>query len=340
MKSMQALFFTSLLYITLTGCTTNNHPRQSKIRFETSTHHIVTGDIFPETVISIPNTTEFLAGSFYDGKVYKVNAQGNHSVFINDHRIITAMGIRIDAPSDRIYVLGSDLGASIRSTIETTKHKVYLGIYSLTDGSPIHFIDIASTRPDDELHFANDLTLDTEGNVYITDSLAPLIYKVDSSGTPSVFLDAPDKLKGAGFNLNGIVYHPDGYLLIAKKNEGLLLKVPVNNPDAMTTVNIDQSFQGADGLVLVNNNELILIANRMPGHTLDSAFALSTNNNWNSATVTDTYQIENDAYPTTGFIQNKKIYVVHSRLNRFMDPTQTKPLGHQAVFEQVGTLKD
>ena len=77
----------------------------------------------------------------------------------------------------------------------------------------------------------------------------------------------------------------------------------------------------------------------MPGYNHDTAFALMTNDQWSSATVTSEQHIGNDAYPTTGLIHEDKLFVVHSRLNRFMDPTLSPLTGHRATLQQIGTLR-
>jgi hypothetical protein len=50
---------------------------------------------------------------------------------------------------------------------------------------------------------SNDLTFDTAGNIYITDSFSPVIYKVDTDYKVSILIQDP-AFAGEGFNLNRI----------------------------------------------------------------------------------------------------------------------------------------
>ena len=61
-----------------------------------------------------------------------------------------------------------------------------------------------------------EVTLGTASN---RDTNTIAIYKVDPNGVASVFLK-DDEFKGAGVNLNGIVYSQKGYLLVIKKSTG------------------------------------------------------------------------------------------------------------------------
>lgn len=300
-----------------------------------------TGSLYPEGVEYNANTGNFLLGSFREGVVYEVEQDGTHRILVKDKRLITVMGIRIDAKRNRLFVANSDLGVSVRKSSKGTKKLASLGIYELSTGKALNFIDLGALRPEGEQHIANDLALDFEGNVYITDSLAPVIYKVDTRGKASVFLENKSRFSGKGFNLNGIVTHPDGYLIVAKKNDGALFKVPLAHPEKFLEIKTPRKLIGADGLVLVNNGNLVVITNRASGILSDTVFALSSTDNWNSADITGDYKFTKDEYPTTGVLKDEKIYVVHGRVNTLMtSPKAEKATGYtqQSTIQQVGSI--
>src|SRR3989337_2363951 len=60
------------------------------------------------------------------------------------------------------------------------------------------------------------------------DSFSPIIYRGDTANKASVLLNHK-RFTGDGFNLNGLVAK-DNYLPVAKMNEGLLFKVPLDKP--------------------------------------------------------------------------------------------------------------
>ncbi len=186
-----------------------------------------------------------------------------------------------------------------------------MGIYELSSGEEIKFIDLGKLLPNKK-HLANGMTLDADGNAYVTDSFSPVIYKIDKQGSASVFLES-DRFLGEGINLNGIVFHPDGYLIVIKKGEGILFKVPLNNPNNFSEIKSSQKFIGGDGLILANNRELVVIANRASGEVTETVFSLISEDNWKTAKVIDEYKF-GAVYPTTGVVKDGKIYVIHSDL--------------------------
>lgn len=302
---------------------------------------IKTGPLYPGGVEYNANTGKFLLSSFRQGVIYEVGQDGNYRVLVRDERLITGMGIKVDEKRNKLFVVNSDLGISVRHHAKGARMLASLGVYDLSSGEALDFIDLGSLRPGGEKHIANDLAVDIEGNVYITDSLAPIIYKVDSQGRASVFLENKERFAGEGSNLTGIAYQPDGYLIVAKKNEGVLFKVPVANPDKFSEISAPCKFTGADGLVLVNDKDLIVITNRASGVLSDTVFALKGKDDWRSAQVVGKYKFTDDEYPTTGVVQDGKIYVVHGKINRLMTAQrEEKETGYvqEATIQQVGTM--
>ena len=81
--------------------------------------------------------------------------------------------------------------------------------YDATTGAPRAYYDLSSLDPG--AHLANDLVLDARGNAYVTDSFAPVIYRIDTKGHASIFARDARFKTGEGFNLNGIAMHRGGY---------------------------------------------------------------------------------------------------------------------------------
>jgi sugar lactone lactonase YvrE len=302
---------------------------------------IETGAIYPEGIEYNPATQKFLLGSFREGCVYAVDGNGDSELLVGDERLVTVLGIRVDAKRDRLLVAASDLGVSLRRSAPGPNKFAALGIYELSTGKPLHFVDLGALRPSGESHLANDLAVDDDGNAYVTDSLAPVIYRVGVDGNASVFLDNKEMFSGEGVNLNGIVFHPKGYLIVVKKNDGSLFKVPLNNPGKFSKIKTAQPFLAGDGLVLADGENLIVIANRIGGTVSNTAFALSSTDDWNNAQVGGVFKFDDDDYPTTGAVKDGKIFVAESRLYLLLgNPAAEKAAGYpqKAVLRQVGII--
>ncbi|MDQ2795348.1 MAG: SMP-30/gluconolactonase/LRE family protein, partial [Bacteroidota bacterium] len=216
--------------------------------------------ISPEGVQYDEANKRFYVSSRTKGTVGTVRDDSTYAEFGKDSRLISTIGLNLDAGRQRLLAAVSDNGFNPSVVNAPTKGKLAaLAIFNSSTGALTSYVDLGGLRPTG-MHFANDIAVDKDGNAYITDSMSPIIYKVDAQGTATVFLENAQLSGGTGFGLNGIVYHPDGYLLTAKTSDGTLFKVPLANPAGFTTVAKTQSLMGADGLLLTDNNTLLVVS--------------------------------------------------------------------------------
>ena len=154
------------------------------------------------------------------------------------------------------------------------------------------------------------MAVDAQGNAYVTDSFAPIIYKIDAQGTASVFLEDSRLAAPAGnFGLNGIVFHPGGFLLVTKYDEGALYKIPLTNPSAFTRV-ASPAVPSADGLLLTDNNTLLVASNGI-GTKINTVFQMHTSDGWASAAITKSVAT-GDVFPTALAQRGADVYVLQS----------------------------
>jgi sugar lactone lactonase YvrE len=291
--------------------------------------------LFPEGIEHDPTSGAFLVGSFREGAVYAVAPDGSVTARVEDDRLFSVLGLQVDLERHRLLVVNADLGVAVRRAPSGAGSVAGLGIYDLATGAPLHYVDLAALRPDAR-HLANAVAIDAEGNAYVTDSFSPIIYRVDLDGNATVFVEDP-RLAGEGVNLNGIVYHPDGYLVVVNKRDGVLYRVPVTGPASLSAIALDDRMVGADGLVLASPTELVVIANRIPGTVTNAAYALRSDDGWHTASVTEQRPL-GDVYPTTGATRDGVIYVVHTRLDTLIQstPETREALDAHATIEAIG----
>lgn len=299
--------------------------------------HISKPALFPEDIKYNAKTERFIVGSFREGAVYEIDDEGTASLLVKDDRLISALGIQLDPARNRLYVATANLGASIK-TAKNIKKLAGLGVYNLETGQTLTFIDLGALLPV-QPHLANGITMDNSGNIYVTDSFSPVIYKVNASGEASIFLES-ETFKGEGINLNGIVYHPEGYLILAKKSDGRLFKIPTENPENFVEIKLPKQIFGLDGVTLVNNEEIVVVANRASGVNTNSAFALYSTDGWRSAQITGTYNF-GDVYPTTNVVKGEKIYGMYSKIGDLVAAPADKKssMMEKAMIQQIGTIK-
>lgn len=277
--------------------------------------------LYPEGVEYDPASKSFLVTSLREGTVGKVSDDGSYRAFINNDKMVSAIGIRIDHSGDRVLVCNSDPGASKHTKKETQGKLAGLGVYKLSSGELIKYIDLGELSAGG--HFCNDIALDAAGNAYITDSFSPIIYKLDTNYNASILLNNP-RFVGKGFNLNGLVVKDD-YLLVAKYNEGILFKVPLQSPENFTQVDISTSMSGADGLLWLEDGSLMVIANA----NTNKIFTLASSDDWTSAKVVDSRDTGN-VFATTGVVRDGSAYILNAMLHVLFNADTTS---HIETFE-------
>jgi hypothetical protein len=235
--------------------------------------------------------------------------------------------MKLDAAQRMLWVCAGDPNYSkFRDTLTYKKMIRLIGI-DLTKQQKTVDIDLSTLFAGK--HFANDLTLDKEGNIYITDSYSPVIYKVGIDGHASVFSKS-DWFGSAGTGLNGIVFHPDGYLIVANNGNGCLLKVDIKEPARITKIRTDQFFPGADGLLLDPQNNLYLVQNK----EVNKIFMLASSDNWMSGKVTGATSTEDRFYfPSTTTFRGAEVWAVNAKLNEIAEPH--KFLSKKFTLQQV-----
>ena len=272
--------------------------------------------LYPEGIAYHSKRNMFFVSSLRHGKIGTVDRKGNYTIFVNSPEIISAIGIRLNEETNTLYVCTSDPGVSTNTSPATQRKFAKLIAYDATTGAQKYIADLGALNPSG-MNFANDVTFDNEGNVYVTNSFSPIIFKIDSNGKPTIFATS-EEWKAEGFSLNGIVYHPNGYLIVAKSNPGSLYKVSVKNPAEFKKIACEL-LPGIDGLIYnETKNEVIAISN-----VSQEIVQLTTGNNWDSAKRIKTVKSVN-TFPTTGTIVGSIYYVLNAKLNELFNPAAAK----------------
>ncbi|WP_373516148.1 gluconolaconase, partial [Persicitalea sp.] len=199
----------------------------------------------------------------------------------------------------------SDNGVSSKSSPATATKTAELLVFNIASRSLERRVDLDDLLPGVR-HFANDIALNPNGEVYVTDSFSPVIYKVTADGIASILVRNDVLFTSPTFGLNGIVYHPDGYLIVANTGRGKLFKVDLKNGNAITEVSGIGSLPG-DGLTLVGTTDLYVV-------TGGSKVALvRSDNNFATASVVDS-QTDGYAQATTSTYVNGQIFTLNARI--------------------------
>jgi sugar lactone lactonase YvrE len=270
--------------------------------------------LIPEGIAWDASSGTFLVGSLGQGDIYRITPDetggAQVTLAIEDADLMSTAGIELDTATNRLLVTNSSADAFLGGA-----GAAQLAAYDLTTGERLFLVDLAPllTAP---THFANDVAADASGSAYVTDSFAPAIYRVTPQGEASVLVTDP--LLDADFlGLNGIVYHPDGFLLVANSGQKTLLRVTLPGdegaPVRVALVALDLPF-GADGMFLADDGTLYAVAR--DASNVQFIAAVRSDDGWQSAQVERYAPATGDA--TTLTIASGTLAYVNAHLNDFL----------------------
>ena len=277
------------------------------------TFHTPAG-FYPESIALDPISGDLYLTSFRLGMIGRVDRHGHFATVVDDPDLVSSSGIKVDATRKRLLICITDVGAATRSSASTNGNTARLVEYAMPGGQRLRTTDLAGLAPGP--HNANDVGIDADGNAYVTDSSAGVIYRAPLNGPPSV-LASNAAWRGPGVNLNGIAVHPDGYLLVGQYNAGALWRVALSAPHSITRVRMPSHVTGADGILLLSRNRLAIVRNSIGLDTSKPAVnrveLWASSDDWHSAHRLQVTQSLDAPTAITGSVTHS--VVLESRLN-------------------------
>jgi hypothetical protein len=172
------------------------------------------------------------------------------------------------------------------------------------------------------VHAANDVAVDPHGTAYVTDTLEGAVYRVDVHGRVSVTADP--RFRSDTFGLNGIVWHPAGFVITSRFDTGATFRI--DRDGCIHEVAHAANLAGADGSALLPDGSLLVVTNRLGSSQADVAHVLRPERpgHWDSLREVRTVAWPDPA-PTTVALTPHGAYLLSGRLDRLIggDPTVT-----------------
>lgn len=280
--------------------------------------------LYPEGIDYNTITNEFLVSSTLRSEVGIVDPEtGIYIPFVSDPGLASVTGVNADEERNRLLAVSGNLGFSANSDTNPAS-LAYLGIYDLDSGEIISGLSLHELLDEGSASFANDVATDTEGNIYVTDSFSPVVYKVDSETLEaSIFINGGDDFSAdeGQFGLNGIVFI-DNSLVVGKLDDGALFKIPLDDPESYTRIDAP-IFIGVDGLEVDQNGDIVVVENGFGENT--GTYVLTSDDNWVSANISSFFPIDAEQFPTTATLANDgNIYVINTYLTMALDGDLTQ----------------
>ncbi len=291
----------------------------------TPVHHVteIVGhapSLHPEGVTWDPTRGAFLVGSARHGTVSVVRPDGSTRVLVDDPGVISSYGVHVDPVRGRVLVAYADLGVSTRSTPESTYKVGGLGVFDLATGRRLFLVDLTRLEPTRTAFAVNDLTIGPDGTAYVADVFGSAVYRVTPRGEASVFVRDPRLTDGKGTGINGIAYHPGGYLLGVNTGDGRLIRISLRTKE-ISAVELPHPLVGGDGLAVHPDGTVVAVTNSLgsPQGT-DAVRVLASRDGWRSAREQWTAPAWPVRGPSTVTVTPRGDYVLSGRLEVLFGP--------------------
>jgi sugar lactone lactonase YvrE len=311
-------------FLLLAGCIANR-PTE-RLEFDAA-------GAYPEGVAFDASRNVYYVSSARLATVGKVDLQGRYTALYQDSAMRSTYGMKIHPDGKRLFVCTGDANYSKYSTPDTRNKLCRLLILDVESGQKVGEIDLAGLAPGKH-YFPNDVVFDKDNNAYVTDSYANVIYKISPEGRASLF-SSSELYKTRGIGLNGIVWHPDGFLLASSSATGALYKIPLASPNNPQKVVMPYFFVNGDGLLLDAPDTLTLIQNG----GVDKIYKLITKDLWQNAEMAaTTLAADRFSYPSTATMRGDEVWVMNAKFHDLEDSTSvpSKRFAIQrAVFKPI-----
>ncbi|KAJ0979913.1 hypothetical protein J5N97_015387 [Dioscorea zingiberensis] len=258
---------------------------------------------FRECVKWDSSSDRFLVSAFTSGSIVEIPVHAGSELeertvlFDADVAGNWSLGIAVDRRRSRLLVVYADvLGLT------------YGGVAAYDPRSWERSFLTQLAGQDGEKSFADDVAVDEDGNAYVTDAKANKIWKIGLNGEllsvirSEVFVQRKEWYYNF-VGLNGIVYHPSGFLLVIHTASGHLFKVDIAS-EKVTMVNVNGSLLMGDGLELVSPTKLA-VAGSLSSKLVESS------DDWNTAFTTARYIGPLHRIATSATVKDGKVYLNH-----------------------------
>ncbi|AUH41998.1 hypothetical protein [Streptomyces sp. CMB-StM0423] len=252
-------------------------------------------NVFPHSLDFDARSKTFFAGSLKQGKVFAVSPDGKVRTFIDDPELVSAQAVHVDRERGRVLVSNVDYGTADRSRKDAPFRVAGVGSYDLATGKQEWCTDLTAITLDGKQHLISDLTVAPDGTVYAVDELTPTVYRIDTEGRASVFLqsdllqgklDIPDFLDDVGMSA---VEWVQGNLLIIAMADGSLVRVPVQHPEKAQPVKLSAPLASpAAGMRLLKDGSITAVSSGLLSGKPAQIQHIEPSDGWKEATVTVT----------------------------------------------------
>ncbi len=287
-------------------------------------------DLIPEGITYDPRKNIFYLSSIYKRKIVGLLPDGSTFDFAGEasNGLLSTLGMRVDAARNQLWVLSTMQSGNAKIVAKEEIGKSIVHQYDLETKKLIR-----TYAPSDTLqHMFNDLTILSNGDVYLTDSKEGAVYTIDAKNKSLHRWYKDAKM----IYPNGITVSPDQKYLFVAHWQGISRISIADTQTILISTKAKTTLTGIDGLYFYDNN-LVGVQNSAGPQSRIMKFEL--NNNFDAvmkATILESNH-PNHNIPTTGVIVGDDFYyIADSQLESF---TQDGKIFPEEKLKPVYILK-
>lgn len=254
-------------------------------------------DLHPECVLYLSKSNTWLASSIRKRKIVSFDPKtGKCTDWLAEVGILSVFALKPDQDERYLWVATAAMPEMEGFSKELEGQAEILKV----DISTHKIVERLKTRGS---HVFGDLIVSKKGEVFISDSDQPVIYKI-TGGTVQPWLD----LSGEAFNLQGLSFDAaEKNIYISDYIKGIL-KIPADHPESGKWMDFpsDATKKGIDGLIHYKNS-LIAIHNGVQPIRIVRYFLDDKGERIVRAEVIDNNRKELDE-PALAFVKNEVLY--------------------------------
>jgi sugar lactone lactonase YvrE len=288
-------------------------------------------DFYPES-IDVARDGTFYIGSWRQGAVARLKPGDTKAeIFVTpgSNGLTNGQGVLVDEPRNTLWVCSGNLGYTT-----VPRHESSLKSYDLASGAPKRSYAFPSGG------YCNDLALDGQGRLYVTDSFHPRILRLEAETSElRPWAEDPSFCLGSlGFCLNGVAIDPHGAVYVGLVEAApYLLKVPVDAQGEAGKVGklaVDRILKNADGLRFLAPDRILIFESNAfaQNDPLNGSVTIATLGTGAKDGTASLRTVMNGlSEPSSGTVFDGRIYVIQSKypilLRHKPDETSAVPLG-------------
>lgn len=194
-------------------------------------------------------------GSITSGQILRITPDGKTETFFpGNDEVFAATSLRLDESRGILWGASPDFLGTRSPSGEIISRPPRVFAIDTRSGGVLQVI------PMPEGGFSNDIALDPEGGVYITDSTLARIHYLALGTTQLQTWAADERFRAERIGLGGIARQSDGVLIVGHFSNGELFKVTpqLQGQPTVEAISLERQLENPDGMQFAPDGSLIL----------------------------------------------------------------------------------